>query len=232
MSTQAPIRTEQSPTTSTPTTPPPATPPPARRPGTGNIIVGVLLIALGAIWLLDALGVAIPLGMLVPIILITLGLAVAISGVLGHHDGVIGLAVFLGVVLAAGSIVVSVLDVPVAGGAGDRVYAPTTAADLEDAYGVFAGTVTLDLQGLELAPGTTEVAVTTVLGEVEVVVPEGMTIDVDASAAGGTLDLFGATTEGLGLSDEHTSAGYEDARRRLHLELRAGLGEVRLVATD
>lgn len=227
MSAQAPIRPQDPPTGTQPA--PPAPPQPPRGPaGAGGITIGVVLIVLGTIWLLEALGVAVPLGTIVPILLIALGLGVAISAVLGEDSGLTGVAVFLGVVLAIGALLFTVLDTPVRGGMGERNHAPTTATELEDSYGVLAGTVTVDLADLVLAPGTTELAVTTVLGEVEVVVPAGMAVDVDATVAGGTIDLLGTTTDGLGLSDGYTSEGYDQADSRLRLELRAGLGEVRL----
>ena len=227
MSTQAPIR-PQDPTTATPPTPPAPPQPPRGPAGAGGITIGVVLIVLGTIWLLEALGMAVPMGTVVPILLIALGLGVTISAALGEDSGLTGMAVFLGMVLAIGALLVTVLDTPVRGGMGERHHAPTTAAELEDSYGVLAGTVTVDLADLVLAPGTTELAVTTVLGEVLVVVPAGMAVDVDATVAGGTIDLLGTTTDGLGLSDDHTSEGYDQADSRLRLELRAGLGEVRL----
>lgn len=225
MSTEAPVRPQGSEVAPAPPAPQPQ---PGPRPAAGGITIGIVLIVLGSIWLLEALGVAVPFGMIVPIVLISLGIGVAVSGARGEDSGMVGLAVFLGVVLAIGSLLFAVLDVPIRGGVGERVHAPVTAAELEDAYGLFAGTVTLDLQDLVLPPGTAEVRAATVLGEVVVIVPEGMAVDVDASAAGGTIDLFGTTTEGLGLRDEFTTEGFDGATTRLQLELRAGLGEVRL----
>lgn len=203
-------------------------PPPERRTSAGAVILGFVLIGAGALWLLAALGVDIPVAVVTPVVLISLGLAVVVAAFRGEDHAAIGLAVFIGVWLAIGAIVTSVVDVPLTGAVGDQEVAPATAAELEDGYRLFAGTQTLDLRGLELAEGTTEVAVSTVLGEVEVVVPAGTEVRVDAAVAGGSLDLFGEVVDGLGLDDVEETDGWDDAARRIDLELRVGLGEVRV----
>lgn len=220
MSTQTPVRPEPQ------SQGPP--PPPPQRANAGAIILGVVLVGAGVLWLLAALGVELPVAVVTPVVLITLGVAVVVSAVRGEDHAAIGLAIFVGVWLAIGAIVTSVVDVPLTGAVGDREVAPATAAELEDGYRLFAGTQTLDLRDLQLAEGTTEVAVSTVLGEVDVVVPDGMAVRVDAAVAGGSMDLYGDVVDGLGLDDVEEADGWADAARRLDLELRVGLGEVQV----
>lgn len=195
------------------------------------MIVGLVLVAAGALWLLAALGVEIPVAMVAPVVLITLGVAVVVAAVRGEDHAAIGLAVFVGVWIAIAAIVTSVVDVPLTGAVGEHDLQPATAAELEADYRLFAGSQVLDLRGLELGEGTTEVSLSTVLGEVEVIVPQGMEVRIDAAVAGGSLDLFGEVVDGLGLDDVEESEGWADAARRLDLELRVGLGEVH-VTTD
>lgn len=217
MTTQAPPRPPTTPTTV-------ADPPPPRR-SAGAVGAGVVLVAAGTVWLLAVVGVEVPVRVAAPGLLVLLGIAVVVAGVRGEDHAAIGLAVFLGVWLTIAVVVAGVLDTPLAGAIGDRHLAPTTTAELEDQR-LFAGTQVIDLRGLELPAGTSELQVSTVLGEVEVVVPGSMAVRVDARVAGGTLNLFGDVVDGLGLAQEAAIGGGTD--RVLELEVRVGLGEVRV----
>lgn len=201
-------------------------PPPERRTSAGALILGLVLIGAGSLWLLAALGVDIPVAAVTPVVLISLGLAVLVSAVRGEDHAAIGLAIFVGIWVAISATVTAVVDVPLTGAVGERDLAPATAGELEDDYRLFAGSQVLDLRNLELAEGTTEVSLSTVLGEIEVVVPDGMAVRVDGSVAGGSMDLYGDVSDGLGLDDVEESDGWADAARRIDLELRVGLGEV------
>ena len=164
MSTSTPTR----PVASAPASPPPPTPTPPRR-SLGTVTVGLVVVAIGTIDLLATLGVEVPLGVVGPIVLVVLGLGVVVSALRGESaGGALGLAIALGVVLTLGSLVGSVLDVPLRGAIGERHHRPTTAAEVEPAYRVLMGTLTLDLREVDLPAGTTEVDLTTVLGEVRV----------------------------------------------------------------
>lgn len=218
--------------TQTPVEPAPgseATPaPPERRPSTAPTLLGAVLVVAGALWLLAALGVDLPVTLVAPIVLIVLGLAVVITAVRGEEHPALGLAVFVGVWLSAFAILAAVTTVPLTGAVGDVELAPATAAELEDGYRLFAGTQRLDLRDIELEPGTTEVALSTVLGELEVWVPEGMAVRVEAGVAAGSIDLDDVVVDGVALDRVETTEGWDAAERRLDLELRVGLGQVRL----
>jgi hypothetical protein len=185
----------------------------------------------GGLWLLAALGVDLPVGVVTPLVLIGLGVVVLVSAVRGQDGAALGVAIFVGVWLAIGAVVSGAADVPLTGAVGDRAVAPTTAAALDDGYRLFAGTQTLDLRDLELPPGTTDVTVSTVLGEVDVRLPEGMAVRIDAAVAAGAIDLDGTLVDGLGPDRQLTTGDWADATRRLDLELRVGLGQIR-VQTD
>lgn len=187
--------------------------------------VGLVLVVAGTAWLLAVLGVEVPMRLAAPTLLVLVGLAVVIAGVRGEDHAAIGLAVFLGVWLTIAVVLAGMLDTPLAGTVGDRDVVPTTSAELTDQR-LLAGTQVVDLRELELPPGTSELRVSTVLGEVEVVVPDTMTVQVDARVAGGSIDLYGDVVDGLGLQQETTTGGGTD--RVLELELRVGLGEVRV----
>lgn len=223
MSTQTPVQSPPSSST-TPSPPPP-------RPTTGMALLGIVLIGAGTLWLLAALGVALPVALVTPVVLVSLGIAVTVSALRGEEHPALGLAVFVGVWLSLFALVTAVVEVPLTGAVGDVDIAPVSAGELDDAYRLFAGSQRLDLRDLELGPGTTELVVSTVLGEIEVRVPAGMAVRVDAAAAAGTVEVGGTPVEGVGLLREDVTEGWDAAEQRLDLELRVGLGEVR-VHTD
>lgn len=168
MSTTTPVR----PATPEPATPPPPPPPPRR--SLGAMTVGLVLVGVGTVALLATLGIDIPVAVVGPVLLVVLGIGVVVSGIRGESSGgVVGLAIVLGVLLALGSLVGMVLDVPLRGVVGERHHRPASVAELEPNYRVLMGELELDLRDLQLSPGTTTIEASAVLGEVIVRVPPG-----------------------------------------------------------
>ena len=221
--------TDTSPTRSTaPAAPPPAfTPPPRPDRSAAAITLGLVLVAAGVLALLGTLGVDVPVRVLGPSLLVVLGLGVVISALRGETSGgILGLAVFVGVVLLLLSLLAVVLDVPVRGGIGERVHRPTATADVQDEYRHLMGNLVVDLRDVDLGPGTTTVDVSTVLGQVDVRVPDDVAVAVTGAAGGGTVTVFGVTQDGLAVDVDETSEGWANADTRLQLEVGVGLGEV------
>ncbi len=221
--------------TQTPVTPPDttaATPAQTAPPrSAGLALLGVILMGAGALWLLAALGVEVPVTLVTPLVLVALGVAVTVSALRGEDHPALGFAVFVGVWLAIFALLTAVTSVPLTGAVGDVDITPATVTDLDDGYRLFAGTQRVDLRGLELEAGTTEVVVSTVLGEIDVRVPEGVAVRIEASAAAGGVDLYGTAIDGVGIDRTDETDGWSSAEHRLDLDLRVGLGQVR-VRTD
>ena len=93
-----------------------------------------------------------------------------------HAMMVVGLA--LTVVLALAVATDWDLEVPLAGGVGDRTERPATPAELRD-YQLGAGDFLLDLRQLQVPPGTTTVDARVGVGELAVEVPDGITVRVE-----------------------------------------------------
>lgn len=203
-----------------------AAPPREPQPRTGALSLGIVLVGAGTLWLLAALGVDMPVTVVAPALLLAIGLGLLVAGVRGEDNVVVGLAVFVGVWLAIAAMVSVVLDVPLTGAVGERELMPTSATELVDDSRLFAGRQLLDLRDVELTEGTTDVELSVVLGEVEVVVPEGMAVRVDAATAGGSIDVFDDPVDGLALRHQDETPGWTDASSRLDLHLRVGLGEI------
>lgn len=207
-------------------TPPPRSPERRRGPSTGAITLGLVLIAIGVVALLVTLGVDVPLRAVGPAILVLVGIGVVVSAVRGEPDGGgLGLAIFLGIVLAAASFVGAGWDVPLAGGVGDRVHEPTTVQVLDEDYRMAVGDLTVDLRDMDFEAGTTELEVSILMGQVEVIVPDGLAVTVDAQVAAGTADVLGHRVDGVGVDNDRRTDDWDDADQRLSLTVRVGLGE-------
>ncbi|HKJ57238.1 MAG TPA: LiaF domain-containing protein [Nitriliruptoraceae bacterium] len=229
MSTQAP----RQPGVGSP--PPPDPPPPPNRPNRAGVSIGaftlgLVLVGIGVVALLIALDVAVPLQVVGPAILMVVGFGVLVSGIRGETDqGGLGFAIFVGVVLAVASFATAVWEVPLGGGVGDRTVAPTAVETVADDYRWGLGDLHVDLRDVQLEPGTTEVEVSVVMGQVEVVVPDGMAVEVDARVAAGAVEVLGQRVEGVDVDLVQRTDGFDDTEHRLSLVVRVGFGEADVV---
>ncbi|WP_165355028.1 PspC domain-containing protein [Nocardioides oleivorans] len=88
--------------------------------------------------------------------------------------------------------------------AGDRSYSPTSAGDVRDSYDFGAGKFTLDLSGISDVDGLDgrDIAIDGVGGQVEVVVPDGMDVDVKTSVVGGDSRVFDQRSDGFDVTQD------------------------------
>jgi hypothetical protein len=126
---------------------PPARTSALRRPGVERIVLGLLLAAAGAAWLLDEIGVSVPwaLAPAAGVVLIGIALILTARSPGGHAP----LVVWGGILLAV-ALVVAVAR-PVGGPVGDRVLTPT-ASQWPVATSMAAGNLTIDLRQNPLPP--------------------------------------------------------------------------------
>jgi phage shock protein PspC (stress-responsive transcriptional regulator) len=111
-------------------------------------------------------------------------------------------------------------------GVGDRLERPRSAADLEDEYRLGAGHLELDLSELELPPGETRVDARIGFGELEIVLPRDVAVDVTGEAKWGEVDVLGRGEEGRDSREHFVDAGFYDADRRLVLDADVRGGEL------
>ena len=121
------------------------------------MLVGALLVLVGIGWLLDAGGVGVPWRAVLPAALIAVGLACVAGAFQGRQHAMMVVGVVLTVVLSVAAAADWDLDVPLAGGVGDRTERPTTPAQLTT-YELGVGDLLVDLRQLQVPPGTTAVA--------------------------------------------------------------------------
>jgi hypothetical protein len=205
--------------------PEPPRPPSPHSPRTGRLALGALLILFGVGWLLEALDVTdFAWDVLLPSALILVGVALLVtSRSPTGHGGLITMGIVLSVVLLVGSAI----DFPIGGGVGDRSFRPASASVLRSEYRLGIGELTLDLTGLsgaELAGSNRDrVRVRLGIGQLVVIVPDGVSIRVAARAGLGSVQLF---DEGGFDVEQVAISGSTSSESVFELELSVGIGEV------
>jgi Cell wall-active antibiotics response 4TMS YvqF len=207
--------------------PPTGPAPPADRhgPAAATVLVGALLVLVGIGWLLDASGVEVPWRAVLPAALIAVGLACVAGAFQGRQHALMVVGVALTVVLSLAVAADWDLDVPWGGGVGDRTERPSTSADLTG-YELGVGNLVVDLRQLQVPPGTTAVDARVGIGELTVRLPQGVSVAVVASSGLGQVQALGEEEGGFASKVDTTAEAGGD--RRLELDLRVGLGQVRV----
>ena len=189
------------------------------------MLVGALLVLVGIGWLLDAAGVEVPWRAVLPAALIAVGLACVAGAFRGRQHALMVVGVALAVVLSLAAAADWDLEIPLGGGVGDRTERPTTPAELTG-YELGVGNLVVDLRQLQLPPGTTRVQARVGVGELAVEVPQGVSVAVVARSGLGQVQALDEEEGGLASRIDTVSEAGGD--RRLELDLRVGLGQVRV----
>jgi predicted membrane protein len=184
-----------------------------------------VLVGIG--WLLDSGGVEVPWRAVLPAALVAVGLATMAGSLRGRQHGLMVLGLVLTVALAVAVATDWDLELTVAGGVGERVHEPTTTAELRD-YRLAVGTLTVDLRRLQVPEGTTVVRARVGIGELVARAPAGVAVRVDGRSGVGQVQGLDREQNGLGNRLEVRSQDFDAAPRRLVLDLRAGVGEIRV----
>jgi hypothetical protein len=203
----------------------PSAPADRQGPATATVLVGALLVLVGIGWLLDAAGVQVPWRALLPAALIAVGLACVAGAFRGRQHALMAVGVALMVVLSVAVAADWDLDVPLAGGVGDRTERPATPAELAE-YELGVGNLLVDLRQLQVPPGTTVVEARLGVGELVVELPDGVTVEVAARSGLGEVQALGQQEGGFGSRIDTTEGDGGD--RRLRVDARVGLGQVRV----
>lgn len=182
---------------------------------------GLVLVGGGVVWMLHLAGVTINWRLVVPIGLITIGIVLLLGGRRVERSGLVG----LGIALAIVAVIMSLAPLEVSASAGERNYTVATVAELEPSYSLGAGSLTLDLRELELPTGTTEVRVSVSVGELVVVIPNGVSVTGSGHTLAGEVESFGGTTAGVAPRRQLRYEAAPDAPV-LDLHLRVGLGRI------
>lgn len=201
----------------------PAEPQPQQR-RTGRLLSGVMLVLLGVAWLLESLDVVqVPWDVFLPAGLIAVGAILVLNSRTGaSHRGMIALGIVLTVLLFLGTVIAF----PFGGGIGERTERPTSIEQAGERFELGIGQLTVDLTELPVPTGGVEpflVRARLGIGELIVVVPEGLAVRVEARSGLGSVKVFDLEESGFDVDVVSEPAGAAPA---LDLRLSVGIGEV------
>ncbi|HEY2702206.1 MAG TPA: PspC domain-containing protein [Candidatus Dormibacteraeota bacterium] len=193
----------------------------SRSPLTRITLAAVLLVAAGAGLLGDAGVVSVSVQTVLALCLTVIGAGLIVGSWWRPPYALIVLGLLLvPMVFAAG-----ISDVPIHGGAGDRLWEPQTVSQLGDGYQLGAGSLTVDLSRVPFGQGPATVHLELGIGQLDVVVPADVPLDVHARVGAGEARLLDRVDNGLAV-DTRVRADGSAALGRLSLDLHTGLGQV------
>jgi phage shock protein PspC (stress-responsive transcriptional regulator) len=205
--------------------PAPSRPPKSERgPKLFGFTLAFIALALGVLGLYEASGGDVLDAAYPALALTVVGVMLVWGSFSGRPGGLILLGIVASLALAGASAAES-YDYD-----GDRQIdeAPTSAAMVQDRYSVFAGGIGLDLSqvnDLDNLDGRT-IAVKAEAGEITVVVPQGVDVDVDADISiGGDIDVAGVRDDGRNPHVLHLIDGGDDVPT-ITLDLDLSVGEI------
>jgi phage shock protein PspC (stress-responsive transcriptional regulator) len=189
----------------------------------GLAIVGVALIVLlsrAALWPAAGAGW---------IFVLVVGLGILWVSRTGRWGGrLLRLFIALAVVTLAAAVTAVVLafswfNVSLGDGVGNHVYAPSTAASIAQSYRLGVGELRLDLSAIQPTAKELHVKAKVGVGELRVVVPDGVPVQVDARAKLGDVHVLRLEDSGRNAAVKTgTGGGYV-------IDARVGLGKVDVV---
>ena len=195
-----------------------------RRRAWDQVLSGLLLVAAGVLWLVDtASDLSVPWRTLLPIALVVVGLATVVLALRRPAGELIGLGVVLTVAVVVSALAPAQLGFTI----GERSERPTTIDEPTVSYGHGIGSLEVDLERLELSESTT-VEIGVGIGELRIVVPEGVPLDVRATAGVGEVEVLDRRSSGVGAKVEELFEDDNDGPT-LRIEASVGVGQIRVV---
>jgi hypothetical protein len=147
----------------------------------------------GGAWVLDAWDVVqVDVGVLVAFALVLVGVALVVSAWYGRARGLIALGIPL--VLVVGAF--GVIDVPLRGGIGDARHRPHRVSAVERGYEMAIGNLSVDLRDVDFAGTRRRVHAQIGIGDLDIAVPDDVSVVVDAHAGAGRIDALGRSSDG------------------------------------
>jgi phage shock protein PspC (stress-responsive transcriptional regulator) len=182
------------------------------------ILVASVVVFAGAVWASAAGG-----GVAVAILVIAIGALLAVAAFRGGARWLIVPAL----AIAAGLGVVAAADIDLDGGYGERVYAPSSLAEVRDGYDLGAGRLEIDLRGVDFPAGDRELDVELGFGEAVLVVPRDLCVVADADVGAGYLRMLDWDDGGFNVGWDEGAAASRDAR--LVVDAHVGMGALQVV---
>ncbi len=186
--------------------------------------IATIALAVGILGLVDVAGATVPDAAYPALALAVIGGFLVLGAFVGRAGGLIALGLITVLVLV-GTWVAE----PTFSGQRDLLERPVTAAQLDALYDVPAGRAEIDLTGiadLEELDGRS-LAVEVNAGEIVLVVPEGLEVDLDARvSAGGEIATPGLNRDGWDVSVDRIIQTDVEPRAVLRADLKVGFGRI------
>jgi phage shock protein PspC (stress-responsive transcriptional regulator) len=199
---------------------------PGRLAARGAIAFLIGLAAIGAfagVFLLAAIGG----GTVLAILAIVAGMALVVAAFAGGARWLIVPALVLVLPLA----IVVAADIDIEGGAGDRIYRPTSASELRPDYRLGMGELEVDLRDVALPAGRTDMHVKVGVGHALVRVPDNACVVSDVSVGAGQVSVLDRGSGGVDVAFAEAPAP-DSIAPQLHLDGDVGLGYFEVVRGD
>jgi phage shock protein PspC (stress-responsive transcriptional regulator) len=188
--------------------------------------IGVLIIcfalALGGAWLAGAGG-----GTAAAIAVIAAGAILAGAALEGYGRWLILPALSLALPVAF----VSAANIDLRGGAGDKSYVPTSAAQVRDSYRLGAGRLVVDLRDAKLPPGDRPLKIRVGAGEAILLVPDNVCVATKSKVGMGVVDSFDRSNSGVDV-DWSDQPAARPGNPRIVLDADVGLGHIGIGHVD
>lgn len=178
-----------------------------RKRGPRLFLFTVALIALaeGVLGVVDLAGVSVVDSAYPALALAITALMLILGSFWGRAGGLIALGLVAAIATAGATIGNNIDD-------RDRSYAPTSAGDVQDQYDFGGGRFTLDLSDVSDVDALDgrDIAIDGVGGRVEVIVPDGMDVDVKTQVVGGDSRVFDQRSDGFDITQNGSLDGGDD----------------------
>jgi phage shock protein PspC (stress-responsive transcriptional regulator) len=211
--------------------PPPKPSKKDRGPKLFGVTLALMALVLGALGLYDATGGSVVDAAYAAAALAIVGGMLVVGSFMGRPGGLIFLGLVSSLALAASSTAQEYgWDEP------DRLHAPNTASTaLAQDYDFFAGSTTVDLTQVSDLEGLDDqrIDIGAFAGEVRVIVPEGLDVNVDARMdGGGEIDVAGERDEGGSPVVVETIDGGGDNDPTMTLDIEMSFGSIDVVQQE
>jgi hypothetical protein len=188
--------------------------------------MAAMLVVLGVTAALDNIGaVTVPARVYPALALLVVGAGLVVGSFWGRSRSLILAGLLILPVAAAASLV----RVPLQGGTGQRVYAPTTLQAVSPEYHLAAGQFHLDLTPLQWGTSTVHTRVRVAAGDIEVVVPSNVAVDFRGHTGAGEIRLFEVIRNGVDVTLQRVVPGAQPASPRLVLDTEVSVGQIRVL---
>jgi hypothetical protein len=137
----------------------------------------------------------------------------------------IALGTIVALILVAAAVFASIFHVHLGRGIGDRNYVVAGTDELRRNYRLGIGDMKVDLSNVRFKVGETHVGTRVDVGDLQVVVPAGVALQVHGDAQLGKVEVLGDTADGRNVDRSVDQLG----RRVLVLDAHVGVGRVRVM---